>query len=242
MEVNYNAVHLADIFSKTQSSEADFAGQYYKHFSSKMAEYGSTLEFDERNIATGGTDMDIYPWQSKADLTKEQQKLYSVPQVFQDMIYQIKKPKSILFTGADYSHIRITHCFENLQSEITILNNIKLHYFEKSVRPSSARFAAIQYDVISMQDLTSGKSRKFEMIELWANQADTAYMDMRIFTSLLEPNGILLICGTSDWSFLYDNDTAAHPMYDIHEQLKFDETVYVHHIPLHYGFTVVTKR
>jgi hypothetical protein len=242
MEVNYNAVHLADIFSKTALSESDFAGQYYKHLASKMAEYGSTLSFDDRNIATGGTDMDIYPWQSKAVLTKEQQKLYSVPQVFQDMIYQMKRPKSVLFTGADYSHVRITHCFEDLKSDITILNNIKLHYFEKCIMSSSDRFSAIQYDVLSMQDLTIGNSCKFDMIELWANQADTAYMDMNLFTNLLNADGILLICGTSDWSFLYENDTAAHPMYDMHEQLKFDDSVYVHHIPLHYGFTVVTKK
>ena len=242
VEVNYNAVHLTDIFSKTESSESDFAGKYYKSLSSIMAEYGETLSFDNRNIATGGTDMDIYPWQSKASLTPEQQKLYAVPQVFQDMIYQITKPKSVLFTGADYSHVRITHCYENLKSKITILNNIKLHYFEKCIRSSSSRFSAVEYDVISMQDLLSGKSGKFDMIELWANQVDMAHSDISIFTEILNSSGVLLICGTSDWSFLYENDTNAHPMYDVHEQLKLDDSVFVHHIPLHYGFTVVTKK
>lgn len=242
MEINYNAVHLADIFSKTESSESNFAGEHYKHLASRMAAYGSTLNFDRRNIATGGTDMDIYPWESKAILTEEQQKVYSVPQVFQDMIYQIKRPKSVLFTGADYSWVRIIHCFENLKSDITILNNLKLHYFEKCIKTAGDRFSRVEYDVMPMQDLISGKWSKFDMIELWANQIDMVYSEASVFTDLLESGGILLICGTSDWSFLYDNDTAAHPMYDLHEQLKLDDSVFIHHVPIHYGFTVVTKK
>jgi hypothetical protein len=69
-----------------------------------------------------------------------------------------------------------------------------------------------------------------------------AHSDISLFTELLEQDGVLLICGTSDWSFLYENDTAAHPMYDLHEQLKLDDSIFVHHIPLHYGFTIVTKK
>lgn len=242
MDVNYNQAHLADVFSSTPSTSSDFPGAYYKYVATLMAEYSNTLTFDKRNIATGGTDMDIYPWESKADLTEAQQKVYAIPQVFQDLIYQIKKPNNVLFTGADYSHVRIIQCFEQFKSKITILNNLRLDYFEKCVKPVNQRFSQVYYEVLSMQDLVAGTSSKFDLIELWANQIDMAFSDVSQYTNLLESSGILLICGTADWSFLYENETSAHPMYDLHEQLKFDDSVYTFHVPLHYGFTVVTKK
>jgi hypothetical protein len=242
MDVNYNQAHLADVFSSTPSTSSDFPGAYYKYVATLMAEYSNTLTFDKRNIATGGTDMDIYPWESKADLTEAQQKVYAIPQVFQDLIYQIKKPNNVLFTGSDYSHVRIIQCFEQFKSKITILNNLRLDYFEKCVKPVNHRFSQVYYEVLSMQDFVAGTSSKFDLIELWANQIDMAFSDVSQYTNLLESSGILLICGTADWSFLYENETSGHPMYDLHEQLKFDDSVYTFHVPLHYGFTVVTKK
>jgi hypothetical protein len=242
MDVNYNQAHLADVFSNTPSTSLDFPGAYYKHVATLMADYSNSLTFDKRNIATGGTDMDIYPWESKADLTEAQQKVYAIPQVFQDFIYQIKKPNTVLFTGADYSHVRIIQCFEQFKSNITILNNLRLDYFEKCVKSINHRFSQVPYKMLSMQDFVVGNSSKFDLIELWANQVDMAFSDVSQYTNLLESSGILLICGTADWSFLYENETSAHPMYDLHEQLKFDDSVYTFHIPLHYGFTVVTKK
>lgn len=242
MEDKYNRAHLADVFSHTQSYVDSFPGKYYKHSSSKLAEYTSSIQFDRRNVATGGVDLSIFPWEMFADTNERSLRTYTISQVFQDLIYQLCAPKRVLICGADYSSTRIIQCCENPEMHVTLLNNTSLDYFEKCVKTINNRFSNIEYDTVSMQEVVNGSSLRFDLIEMWANQVDTLFTDIQQLITLLEPSGVLLINGTSDWAFLYENDTDAHPMYDLHEQLKFDASVYTFHVPLHYGFTVVTKK
>jgi hypothetical protein len=242
MDNKYNRAHLADFFSNTQSHVDSFPGKYYKYTSSRLAEYTSSIDFDRRNIATGGVDLSIFPWEMFADTNERSLRTYTISQVFQDLIYQLCSPRKVLICGADYSSTRIVQCCETPDMHVTLVNNTALDYFEKCVKTINKRFSDIKYETISMQDLVNGSSSKFDLIEVWANQLDTLFADVKQFTSLLSPSGVLLINGTSDWSFLYENETSAHPMYDLHEQLKFDDSVYTFHVPLHYGFTVVTKK
>jgi hypothetical protein len=242
MDNNYNEAHLADIFSKTQSYVTDFPGAYYKYSSTKMAEYTASLDFDRRNIATGGVDMGIFPWEMHADTNERSLKTYTISQVFQDLLYQLHKPKKVLLCGVDYSSTRAIQCCEDPSVHVTFLNTILLDYFEKCVKTINNRFSSLRYDVLNMQDLESGNSPKYDLIEVWAGQIDMSFSNIDHYTSLLEDKGMLLINCTSDWAYLYDNDDSGHPMYDLHEQLKLDDSIFVYHIPLHYGFTVVTKK
>ena len=242
MEDKFNRAHLADLFSNTQSYTDSFPGKYYKHTSEVLANYTKAIQFDRRNIATGGVDMSIFPWEMFADTDEKVLKSYSVTQVFQDLIYKLKNPKTVLFCSAGYSSTGILQQCENHEVQVTILNSVSLDHFEKCVKTVNNRFSNIEYAVLSMDDLLSGNSNGFDMIEIWGNQVDTSFSDVSIYTSLLNKNGILLINDTSDWAFLYDNYTQAHPMYDLHEQLNADDSVFVYHVPVHYGFTVVVKR
>ena len=92
-----------------------------------------------------------------------------------------------------------------------------------------------------MQDLLSDDCPKFDLIEVWANQVDTPLSRVDDLINALNRSGVLLVNGTSDWGFLYDNETYGHPMHDLHEELKDNDLVSVYHIPLHYGFTLVIK-
>ena len=242
MEDKFNRAHLADLFSNTRSYTAGFPGRYYKHTSEVLANYTKAIPFDRRNIATGGVDMSIFPWEMFADTDEKVLKSYSVTQVFQDLIYQLKKPSTVLFCNAGYSSTGIIQQCENPDVKVTILNSVSLDHFEKCVKTVNDRFSNIEYDVLSMQDLVAGNSDRFDMIEIWGNQLDTSLADVGVYISLLNKNGILLINDTSDWAFLYDNDTHAHPMFDLHEQLCANESVNVYHIPVHYGFSVVVKK
>jgi hypothetical protein len=242
MENNYNKAHLADIFSKTQSYTTNFPGNYYKHSSTRMAEYTSLLEFDRRNIATGGVDMGIFPWEMHADTNERSLKTYTVSQVFQDLLYQLQNPRKVLLCGVDYSSTRVIQCCEDPAIHVTLLNTVLLDYFEKCVKTINSRFASLKYDVLNMQDLEAGWSGRYDLIEVWAHQIDMAFSDIDNYISLLEDGGMLLINCTSDWAYLYDNEGAGHPMYDLHEQLRLNDSVYTYHIPLHYGFTAVVKK
>lgn len=242
MEDKFNRAHLADLFSNTQSYTDSFPGKYYKHTSEILAKYTKAIPFDRRNIATGGIDMSIFPWEMFADTDGKVLKTYSVTQVFQDLIYKIKNPKTVLFCSAGYSSTAIIQQCENPEVQVTVLNSVSLDHFEKCVKTVNSRFSNIEYNVLSIDDLLNGDSTKFDMIEIWGNQLDTSFADISIYTSLLNKNGILLINDTSDWAFLYDNDTQAHPMHDLHEHLNADDSVFVYHVPVHYGFTVVVKK
>ena len=186
--------------------------------------------------------MSIFPWEMFADTDEKVLKSYSITQVFQDLLYKLKNPKTVLFCSAAYSSTNIIQQCENPEITVTVLNSVSLDHFEKCVKTVNNRFSNIEYAVLSMNDLLAGNSNKFDMIEIWGNQLDTSFADVNVYTSLLNKGGILLINDTSDWAFLYDNDTQAHPMYDLHEQLNADESVFVYHIPVHYGFSVVVKK
>lgn len=242
MEDKFNRAHLADLFSNTQSYVDSFPGKYYKHTSEVLANYTKSIPFDRRNIATGGVDMSIFPWEMFADTNEKVLKSYSVTQVFHDLIYKLKNPKTVLFCNAGYSSTGIIQQCENPDVRVTLLNGVSLDHFEKCVKTVNSRFSNIEYDVLSLHDLHNGNFDKFDMVEIWGNQLDTSFSDIDTYISLLNKNGVLLINDTSDWAFLYDNETQAHPMFDLHEQLIANDLVYVYHIPVHYGFSVVVKK
>lgn len=240
METNYNLAHLADVFSKTISHKEDFAGKYYGYSSSLMAEYTASANFDRRNIATGGIDLAIFPWEMFAETNDRTYKTYGISQIFQDMIYALKDPSSVLICGADYSQTRVTQCCEG-GIKTTLLNNVSLNNFEKCFTSINQRFSNLEYDVLTMQELQSHDCPKFDLIEIWANQVDVPLSRVNELINALNHGGVLLINGTSDWGFLYDNETYGHPMHDLHEELKNNNLVSVYHIPLHYGFTLAMK-
>lgn len=242
MEDKFNRANLADLFSNTQSYTDSFPGKYYKHTSEVLSNYTKAIPFDRRNIATGGVDLSIFPWEMFADTDEKVLKSYSITQVFQDLLYKLKNPKTVLFCSAAYSSTNIIQQCENPEITVTVLNSISLDHFEKCVKTINNRFANIDYNVLSIQDLLTGNSSKFDMIEVWGNQLDTSFSDVNTYISLLNKDGVLLINDTSDWAFLYDNATTAHPMFDLHEQLIANESVYIYHIPVHYGFSVVIKK
>lgn len=242
MDHNYNIPNLVDAFSNTQSNTPDFAGAYYKLSSTKMAEYTASLDFDRRNIATGGVDMSIFPWEMHADTNERKLRTYTISQVIQDMLYQVQKPKSVLIGMPDYSSTRVIQCSEDENMDVTILNTVHLDYFEQCVKTINQRFSKLKYDVLTMQDLSAGNSSKFDMIEIWANQVDMSLSGINDFVSLMNPNGMLLVNCTSDWAFLYDNETSSHPMFDLHDSLISNNDLYVYHIPVHYGYTVAVKK
>jgi hypothetical protein len=232
--------HLADIFSKTISHSPDFVGRYYGHSSSLMAEHTASIDFDRRNIATGGIDLAIFPWEMFAHTNDRTYKTYGLSQIFQDMIYALKSPSSVLICGADYSQTRVAQCCEG-GIKTTILNNVSLDNFEKCFTSINQRFSNLEYGVLTMQDLVGANCPKFDLIEVWANQVDTPLSRVDDLFNALNCGGILLINGTSDWGFLYDNETYGHPMHDLHEELRNIDLASVYHIPLHYGFTLVIK-
>lgn len=239
---SYNIPRIVDAFSKTQSYVPLFPGKYYKLSSTIMAEYTAALDFDRRNIATGGVDLSIFPWEMFADTNERTLRTYTLSQVIQDLLYQLQQPKSVLICGPDMSNTRVIQCCEDANVDVTLLNTVFLDYFEQCVKTINPRFASVNYDVLTMQDLESGNSKKFDLIELWHNQVDTTFTNIQHYTSLLNDKGMLLINGSSDWAFLYENETDAHPMFDLHDELKSDESLYVYHIPLHYGYTVAVKK
>jgi len=241
MEPNYNLAHLADIFSNTQSHKDHFPGKYYGHSSKLMAEFVSVIDFDKRNVATGGVDLAIFPWEMFEETNERTFRTYTISQIFQDLIYALKSPSSVLICGPDYSSTRVVQCCEN-NIKTTLLNNISLRNFEKCFTSINERFSKLEYEVISMQDVTEGCSKKFDLIEIWANQLDMPLSNPDYFLRMLTDGGLMLINGTSDWAFLYDNDMYGHPMHDLHEELKNNSSVSVFHIPLHYGFTLVIKK
>jgi hypothetical protein len=241
MDANYNLAHLADIFSKTKSHSDDFPGKYYGYSSKLMADFAASMDFDRRNIATGGVDLAIFPWEMFEQTNERSFRTYTISQIFQDLIYGLKNPSTVLLCGPDYSSTRVVQCCES-NIKTTLLNGISLNTFEKCFKTINSRFAKLEYDVISMQEIFAGSSRKFDLIELWVNQIDMPLSQIELFINLLSDDGVILINGTSDWAFLYENDMYGHPMHDLHEQLKSNGSVFVHHIPLHYGFTIVTKQ
>lgn len=241
METNYNLSHLADIFSKTQSHADDFAGKYYGYSSKLMADFTASIDFDRRNIATGGVDMAIFPWEMFEQTNERSFRTYTISQIFHDLIYGIKNPLSVLIGGADYSSTRVVQCCES-GIKTTLLNNTSLNNFENCFKTINSRFAKLEYEVLTMQEVSSGNSGSFDLIEIWANQIDMSLSNVELFIDLLKEKGILIINATSDWAFLYDNDMYGHPMHDLHEQLKLNDSVFVYHIPLHYGFTIVSKK
>jgi hypothetical protein len=240
METNYNLAHLADVFSKTKSHNEDFAGKYYGYSSSLMAEHTASVDFDRRNIATGGIDLAIFPWEMFAETNDRTYKTYGLSQIFQDMIYALKNPSSVLICGADYSQTRVAQCCEG-GIKTTLLNNVLLDNFERCFTSINQRFSNLEYDVLTMQDLLSDDCPKFDLIEVWANQVDIPPSRADDLINALNYSGVILVNGTSDWGFLYDNETYGHPMHDLHEELKNNDLVSVYHIPLHYGFTLVIK-
>lgn len=242
MEDKFNRAHLADLFSNTQSYVESFPGKYYKHTSTILANHAKEIPFDRRNIATGGVDLSIFPWEMFADTNEKVLRSYSISQVFHDLIYKLKNPKTVLFCNPSYSSTAIIQQCEDPEVNVTILNGIALDHFEKCVKTVNARFSNINYEVLSIQDLHSSNSTKFDMIEIWGNQLDTLFADVSTYTSLLNEDGVLMINDASDWAFLYDNNTQAHPLHDLHENLKADNSVYIYHVPVHYGFTVVVKK
>lgn len=241
METNYNLAKLADIFSNTPSHQDDFPGKYYGYSSKLMAEHTASINFDRRNIATGGVDMAIFPWEMFEETNERTFRTYTISQIFQDLIYGLKNPSSVLICGPDYSSTRVAQCCES-GIKTTLLNGVSLDNFEKCFTSINERFSKLEYDVLTMQDVVSGCSSRFDLIEIWANQIDMSLSWAKYFVDMLGDNGLMLINGTSDWAFLYDNDTYAHPMHDLHEELRSNDSVFVYHIPLHYGFTIVTKK
>ena len=232
-------------FSKTSASGMD-NHNFLKDASRKCASkiihfiFGES-EADPRIVATGGGDLEIGGWFPFVDPPETTETSMWIPPVFQEMIFSLISPKSILVSSLDLECNRIYDAQKRFNSKVTTLNNKHLLLFEKFMKPIYGTFDNFDYDVLDVLELDESKN-KFDYITLWNMDVENHLIGTNAWLDMLAPGGVLVLQNVSDANFLYVDKTNASGIWEFHEDIKYRDDCYMYHVPLYYGFTIIKKK
>lgn len=198
---------------------------------------------DKRNIATGGaSDYEFVVHYPRPKLHDGYAKPQWMPILAIMALIDARKPKSILFMSASVDRFKVTQAAQNWDAEITLVNSKKLNIWEKFCAGKHEQTPEIDYQTITMQELEDETdSRLFDFIFGWTNELENPLSTVDVYIDKLSSGGILAIQNASDSMFLYQNDTATSPTYEMHAGIKHRKDCTVYHIPIFYGITIVVK-
>lgn len=239
-----NSALIGIEFTKVQPIENyDYQGIHPCDYIEQMAEYVATLNIDMRSVATGA---DALNWSMFETLRQNPDEITAFAKnvnIFLQMIFQIAKPSSILFSNPvpminlDF----IALIASGSQTNISVVNAPILHLYEKFCKTTEP-FSSLGYTVITKSEMLSGQTPKYDMIVAYSDEIEHDMDLASAHIDCLNVGGTLLISNAGNSSVLYNtSDYKATPQAELHEFIKSDDRVAVYHIPNFIGFTVVKK-
>lgn len=231
-------------FSKTSASAID-RHEFLKDISRECAKEIVDFIFkeakaDPRIIAVGGGDLEIGGWFPFVNPPEKTETSMWIPVVFQEMLFSLITPKSILVSSLDMECNRIHDTQKRFGSKVTTINNKHLLLFEKFMKPKYGTFDDLTYEVIDLMELEKSAG-KFDYITLWNMDIENQLISADEWLNLLAPGGVLVLQNVSDANFLYVEKTHASGIWEFHEDIKNREDCNMYHVPLYYGFTIIKK-
>lgn len=239
-----NSALIGVEFTKAQPVENyDPQGMHPCDYIEQMAEYVATLNIDMRSIATGADAVNWSMFETLRQNPEEISLFAKNVNIFLQMIFQLAKPSSILFSNPvpminlDFMALVAA----DGTTEISVINSPILHLYEKFCKATEP-FSSLGYTVFTKGEMLSGSMPTYDMIVAYSDEIehDMDYVSAHI--DRLNVGGALLISNAGNSSVLYNvADYRATPQAELHEFIKADDSVAVYHIPNFIGFTIVKK-
>jgi hypothetical protein len=240
-----NKTVLMDIITKEVSKNSSSGLNYdYEEViadaSSAIANYKSSISVDKRVVAVGA-DLYIHlwePWSALLDGWKE--RMFISAGLYAQMVLDIGKPTSTLFTTPDRHFDTVALCAER-GMEIYFLNNDSLFNFENFIRDLPSYPFNFNYNVIEFSDFIEDTSLSFDFIQMFSSDfvLDNDLIDA--FVDRISSGGFGYISATNEETRLYSEDYFIEPISHILDALNAKDEVSTYHIPNAHGCQVIVK-
>jgi hypothetical protein len=215
-------------------------GEIYNDLWTSAKNYKESITLDKRAIAVGTVGDAFLEEMYATDSFGWSDACYVYTEHYPQMLYQLKKPSSVLIHGPDTSFGLVAAAAAD-QCRLAFLNNKYLDNFEKFVLNQSDYIFDVDYDVYDLQEFNSGVDETFDMI--FATSVDFAANEdlLQQMLGALAPGGAMVIYSTNGNLSFYDKRYYMDPIMKIFNIIESNEDINTYHLTNNQGYNVIIK-